>query len=217
MKSIPILFFLHNPSIHVIATQGRHRAFPVSQKVPFCPLPTNIHSPEVNQYSDFCYQLACLWIAYKWNHRVYSLLRLVFFAHQSLYDTHPCYCMYQLFNTAQLSTVRLHLHGYIPYPFDGHLGCCQVGSYYEECYYVHSYTYLQVDTCTHFSRTYIWRFKCLVTVIKRNCWMVFQSVCAILYSYQQGLSLILPNYRFQFSVEIFWLSIHLIHHFLQNI
>ena len=131
----------------------------------------------------------------------------------------PCYCMHQLFNTVQLSAVWLDLHWYIPYPFDGHLGCCQVGSYYEECYYVHSCTYLQVDTCTHFSWICILRFKCLVTVInfKRNCWMVFQSVCAILYSHQQGLSLILPNYRFQFSVEIFWLFIHLIHHFFQII
>ena len=47
MKSTPILNFLYNPSIHVIATQGRHKTFPVSQKVPFCPLPINIHSPEV--------------------------------------------------------------------------------------------------------------------------------------------------------------------------
>lgn len=47
MKSTPILSFWCNLSIHVITTQGRHRTFPASQKVPFCPLPINIHSPEV--------------------------------------------------------------------------------------------------------------------------------------------------------------------------
>lgn len=53
--------------------------------------------------------------------------------------------------------------------------------------------------------------------LKETAEWFFQSVCAILYSYQQGLSLSLLNYRFQFSVEIFRLFIHLIHLFFQNI
>ena len=197
MKSKPILSFWCNLSIHVITTQGRHRTFPASQKVPFCPLPINIHSPEVTsilisvsiswhacelhineivQYKVFC---VSRFLLTKISRDLFMLLHVsvIFLLMLCSYPLYEC-------TSTDLSFILT---------LDGHLGCCQFGGYYEECYYEHFCTYLQVDTCTHSSWVYIWKFKRWVIGFnfKRKCRMVFQRWCAILYSYQQCIRILM--------------------------
>ena len=93
MKSTLILsFLLSNWSIHIITIHIIHVK---TQNI--SSISEGSFLPLINQllngyyYSDFCITyLAMLVNSCKWNHTVYSLLCLTFFAHQNIYETHPC-------------------------------------------------------------------------------------------------------------------------------